>query len=296
MPEKTLGKMIRDLRKQNHMTQAALAGQLGITDKAVSKWERELSYPDLSLFPRLADLLGVSADELLASCTDEENPSRLARIFAMSHDVRTPLNIILGYANLSLRCLDDPERLRRYLGNILFSGEYLLTVIERLMQVAGRDPVRGTDALPADRIGESFRSAADARPDERPHDFTGKRVLLAEDLELNREIVAEILKTAGIETEFAADGQLCIDLLLKSAPGRYDLILMDLQMPNKSGIEAAREIRALRDDPRADIPIIAMSASVYEADRRAAFAAGMNDFIEKPIRIEALFEALKQFL
>ena len=92
----TFGSYIRSLRTQNGMTQAQLADRLCVTDKAVSKWERDLSYPDITLFPRLADLLGVTVDDLLRESKNGGQPSRLLQIFEMSHDIRTPLHIILG--------------------------------------------------------------------------------------------------------------------------------------------------------------------------------------------------------
>ena len=108
----TLGEYIRALKIQNHLTQASLAEMLHITDKAVSKWERDISYPDISLFPRLADILGVTVSDLLRVCIDEGPASRLTEIFQMSHDIRTPIHIILGYADLLKGTVDDPERIQ----------------------------------------------------------------------------------------------------------------------------------------------------------------------------------------
>ncbi len=295
MEEMTLGGLIRSLRKQGRMTQAALAEKVGITDKAVSKWERDISYPDISLFPRLADALGVTVDDLFRRCVTEENSSRLTRIFQMSHDIRTPLHIMLGYAELASRCADDPEKVRRYLKNIRFSGEYLLQVIDHLMAVT-REP-GGDDAGPSS-ADVALRDAFAPVPGEaaREYDFSGKRVLLAEDIELNREIAGEILRQTGMEVEFAGDGAECVDMLAAREAGYYDLILMDIQMPNKNGMEATREIRAMKDKRKARIPIVAMTANVYPEDREKAFAAGMDDFAEKPIRVQKLYETLKKHL
>ena len=139
MPYATLGSMIRYLRKQNDMTQAVLAQKVGVTDKAVSKWERELSYPDISLFPRLADVLGVTADDLLREFIDEEKPSRLLQIFKMSHDLRTPLHIMLGYAKMAELHCEEPEKLTKYLAGIRVSGEYLLKVLDYVLDVSHLD-------------------------------------------------------------------------------------------------------------------------------------------------------------
>ena len=297
MEEITFGSLIRSLRKQNHLTQTMLAQKLGITDKAVSKWERDLSYPDICLFPKLADVLGVSVDDLL-SRSGEENPSRLIRIFQMSHDIRTPLNIILGYTNLAVKYHDDPQRLLRYLRNIRVSGEYLMTVIDRLMEIARLDSVNVEEDS---RAAEELRKSLGEIPQESNtlsdrYDFSGRRVLLVEDIELNREIAYEILRQTGVEVEFAEDGRVCLNKLRAAPAGYYDLILMDIQMPNMDGIDATKAIRRLPDKQKAKIPIIAMTARVYEEDRKAAFAAGMNDFTEKPILIEELCKAIQKFI
>ena len=113
MRQMTLGSLIRSLRMQNKMTQAQLASLVGVTDKAVSKWERGISYPDITLFPKLADILGVAVNDLFNECVDEGKPSRLLRIFEMSHDIRTPLHIILGCADMAQMHRDDPELLAR---------------------------------------------------------------------------------------------------------------------------------------------------------------------------------------
>jgi len=91
------------------MTQVQLADILGVTDKAVSKWERDLSYPDIILFPRLADVLGVTVDELLRECRKEYRPSKLHQAFEMSRDIRMPLHIILGLVEVIRNNHDDEK-------------------------------------------------------------------------------------------------------------------------------------------------------------------------------------------
>ena len=100
MKQFTLGSRIRTLRMKLNMTQAQLANILGVTDKAVSKWERDLSYPDIVLFPKLADVLGITVDDLLRVCDKECRPSKLLQAYEMSRDIRTPLHIILGYVEI----------------------------------------------------------------------------------------------------------------------------------------------------------------------------------------------------
>ncbi len=125
--------------------------------------------------------------------------------------------------------------------------------------------------------------------------FEGKRILLAEDNELNAEIAVEILGEMGFEVEHAADGMICVEMLQNAGEGHYDLILMDVQMPGMNGYEAAREIRSL-ENSRKDIPIIAMTANAFEEDRQNALDAGMNGHVSKPIEVPKLTETLLKIL
>lgn len=125
--------------------------------------------------------------------------------------------------------------------------------------------------------------------------FQGKRVLLAEDNDLNAEIAETILEERGFVVERAADGELCVEELQKKPERYYDMILMDIQMPNMDGYTAAEVIRKLKD-PRRLTPIVAMTANAFEEDRRKAFEAGMNAHIAKPINVDAMFETIREIL
>lgn len=126
--------------------------------------------------------------------------------------------------------------------------------------------------------------------------FTGKRILLAEDNDLNAEIAEEVLSEVGFEVERAEDGIVCIDMLCKSAPHYYDLILMDIQMPNLDGYSTTRKIRKLSDKEKANIPILAMTANAFDEDRRNALEAGMNGHLSKPIELDKLMDMISEFL
>ena len=141
----------------------------------------------------------------------------------------------------------------------------------------------------------SGESAAQ-EPEEETDIFTGKRILLAEDNELNREIAIEILSEVGFEVETAENGQIAVDMLCAAQPGYYDLILMDIQMPVMNGHEASRAIRALDNESLAKIPIIAMTANAFEEDKRAALAAGMDGHLGKPVDVPALMDMLSAML
>lgn len=238
--------------------------------------------------------------DLLNESIDEGQPSRLVRIFEMSHDIRTPLHIILGCADMAENHYEDKDMLFRYLRSIRVSGEYLLNTFDRVMIAADQSSKAVQDGLGgAESVGleEYLNERRQNNQDYyRSYNFSGKRVLVAEDMELNREIAGEILKQTGAAIEFADDGQICLDKVIAAPAGYYDLILMDVMMPNMDGIEATRQIRQLEDKAKASIPIIAVSANIYEKDRNAALEAGMDAFTEKPIFIDKLFETMKQHL
>lgn len=133
--------------------------------------------------------------------------------------------------------------------------------------------------------------------EEQPENVSlaGRRLLLAEDNGLNAEIAMTILQDADAEVELAADGKIAIDKLKDVPVGYYDAILMDIQMPNMNGYEATKVIRKLTDE-RAKMPIIAMTANAFEEDRQAALAAGMDDYVAKPVEISELFRTIMKNL
>ena len=138
-----------------------------------------------------------------------------------------------------------------------------------------------------------------AEPDVLPEaqaDFHGRHVLLVEDNELNREIAVEILHEYGFLVDTAENGAIAVDKVRSSPAGRYDLVLMDIQMPVMDGYTATRRIRALNDPARAAVPIVAMTANVFEEERKRAFDCGMNAFLSKPLVIDALIAALQDIL
>lgn len=126
--------------------------------------------------------------------------------------------------------------------------------------------------------------------------FTGKKLLVVEDNELNLEIASTLLKEAGFAVDTAENGKIAVEKVEAASADRYDLILMDIQMPEMDGYEATRRIRALPDAKKAALPIVAMTANAFEDDRKNALRAGMNGHIAKPLDIPKLFQVLSELL
>ena len=134
---------------------------------------------------------------------------------------------------------------------------------------------------------------AEPDPSQQAVDLSGKRVLLAEDNELNWEIASELLSEFGLELEWAENGRICVDMIARSEPGTYKAVLMDIRMPVMNGFEATRAIRKLPRTDAASIPILALSANASAEDIASGREAGMNGHLTKPLDIPKLMEVLK---
>ena len=145
-------------------------------------------------------------------------------------------------------------------------------------------------------LGQKSADAVQGLLPEKNADFKGKHILLVEDNELNREIAQEILREYGFLVDSAENGAVAVEKVSTAAPGSYDLVLMDVQMPIMDGYTATRKIRALDDPARAKLPILAMTANAFDEDRRNALESGMNGFLSKPIVIDDLVQELHKIL
>jgi CheY-like chemotaxis protein len=148
------------------------------------------------------------------------------------------------------------------------------------------------DNMPGD---ESLSEDADGKELSASGRFTGKKLLVAEDVEINREIIVSLLEDTGIRIDCAVNGQEAVDMVAAS-PDKYDVILMDVQMPKMDGLEATRKIRALTARRLNYLPIIAMTAHVFMSDIEECISAGMDDHIGKPIDIEDVLKKMHKYL
>jgi len=213
--------------------------------------------------------------------TLEANKAKTDSLLKITRDIRTPMNSIVGLAGLMERCLDDKEKSLDYLKKIRSACESLVTIVDTVQQKADI---------------ESGKTVQDVTPFSMSLIAGGKRILMAEDNDLNAEIAATILTDVGFEVVRAVDGLNCVEILSKADAGNFDLILMDVQMPNMDGYEATHKIRSMSDSSFANIPIIAMTASTLDEDKQKALDSGMNDHLSKPIDIPVMMDMLARFL
>ena len=158
------------------------------------------------------------------------------------------------------------------------------------------EPGRGSEFTISLRFPVGEAKAGQMIPVSKASAFTGKKLLVVEDNELNLEIASTLLEEAGFEVDTAGNGKIAVEKIEAASAGRYDLILMDVQMPEMDGYEATRRIRALPDKKKAAIPIVAMTANAFEEDQKNALNVGMNGHIAKPLDIQKLFQVLSELL
>ncbi len=215
---------------------------------------------------------------------------------------------ILDWKMPGMDGLDTARAIKRLAGDtlpIIILSAYDWSDIEMEARAAGVDAFLSKPVFKSGLI-RTFKSLRNEEPEDSSqtsplepllqNDFSGRRVLLVEDNDLNREIAREVLEMAGLTVEEAENGQIAVDLFSASEAGYYSLILMDIQMPVMNGYDASAAIRALKRPDAPRIPILAMTANAFVEDIQAAKAVGMNEHLAKPIDFEALGSVLKKYL
>ena len=266
----------------------------------------------------LSGLRGLVVDDDLVSC---QSVSKMLRQIGMRAEwtlsgreavVRTseaieladPFEVyIVDWSMPEMSGVETVRQIRRIVGDdspIILMSAYDWSDIEAEARQAGvtgfvSKPLFASDLHNALEKSLGQAPAEPPAPDGGPveESFVGKRILLAEDNELNREIAAELLGEAGFLVECAENGQVACDMVRQSPPGHYDLILMDIQMPIMDGYAATKTIRAMEDKDMAKLPIIAMTANAFEEDREMAMNTGMNGYLAKPVDLDEMMKLLK---
>ena len=273
---------------------------------------------EIQIIPQLAGLRGLVVDDDSTSCISIQRMLRDAGMRAewcvsgREAVIRTEAAIqdndlfkvyIIDWLMPDMNGIETTRRIRRVVGSetpIVILTAYDWSDVEQEAKEAGVTAFISKPLFPSDLhiVLEKCCGVEESEnlQDEDVFDFTGKKILLVEDNEMNREIAVEILEEAGFVVDTAEDGDIAVEKVRNDPEGKaYDIVLMDIQMPRIDGYEATRLIRAL---PPKDmhIPIIAMTANAFEEDKKAAIEAGMDEHIAKPIDVKNLKKTLAKYL
>ncbi len=209
---------------------------------------------------------------------------------------------IIDWLMPDMNGIETTRRIRKVVGNdtpIVILTAYDWSDIEDEAREAGVTAFISKPLFPSDMhkvLNECIGLTGESNNDSAiEYDFTGRKLLIVEDNEINREIATELLSELGFIIDTAEDGYIAVEKMQTAGPDDYDLVLMDVQMPLMDGYEATRKIRALATEV-SKIPIVAMTANAFEEDRKLALESGMNDHVAKPINLELLKETLAKYL
>ena len=236
--------------------------------------EIEFKYPDGNVFnsqanhEQLIDRMGILEKELEAVSKTAEFRKKSLR------DLRTELNSAVGYAELSTKHSDQSEA---YLKKLQASHMNM----EKTISIA---------------LGEAFEEKVEEIDSKAMEALVGKRVLLVDDNELNREILKEVLVDQGLLVEESDSGSRAVSLIKENIPNYYQFVLMDIEMPDIDGYEATGLIRKLPNRIRANVPIIALTANATPENRERATIIGMDDFLVKPTNSVRVLRSLAKFV
>lgn len=234
----------------------------------------------------------------------ETGLAAVTRLTEAQYEGHMPCALLLGQELADMPPLDMASHVRQLAGPdfpILLVSDQDWAQIEYRAVRAGVNAFVPCPLFPS-RLLEtlsSLTSGAEASSQaggSRDDDYSGSRVLLVEDNELNQEIAMELLGMTGVQVDAAGDGAQALELFRRSPEGWYDLIFMDIQMPVMDGFEAARRIRALPRKDAKDVWIVAMTANAFVEDIRLSRAAGMNEHVSKPVDVDRLLDILRRQL
>ena len=242
--------------------------------------------------------IGIAADTALSG---EEGLEKVA----LRHGRREPYNLIL--VDWKMPGIDGVETTRRIRSLVGKESAIIILTAYKWDDILDEALGAGVDSflakpLFAANILEEFESALRRKNPEagkgetKEKDLSGKRILLAEDVEVNADIIRMILQTRGIETDLAPNGKIAVDTFTKSEPGYYYAVLMDMRMPEMDGLTATKIIRRLDREDAKSIPIIALTANAFDEDVQRSLQSGLNEHLTKPIKPELLFETLESYL
>jgi signal transduction histidine kinase/CheY-like chemotaxis protein len=241
--------------------------------------------------------IGITADTALSG---EEGLEKVT----LKHGRRTPYNLIL--IDWKMPGIDGVETTRRIRSLVGKESAIIILTAYKWDDILDEAVNAGVDSflakpLFAANIIEEFENAFRRKNPETKNknevkDLTGKKILLAEDVEVNADIIKMILQTRGIETDLAPNGKIALEKFSASKPGDYFAVLMDMRMPEMDGLTATRHIRALDREDAKNIPIIALTANAFDEDVQRSLQSGLNAHLTKPIKPELLFETLESYL
>ena len=212
--------------------------------------------------------------------------------------------ILIDWKMPEMDGLETARRIRQIVGpevTIIIMTAYDWISIEHEAKLAGVNLLMSKPMFKSSLISAFSRALGEKEEQEQPvaaveYDFTGKRVLLAEDNAINTEVAVMLLEARGFAVDTAENGLRALERFSKSEPGYYDAILMDIRMPLMDGLTAATNIRHLSNADAGSVPIIAMTANAFDDDIEKSKAAGMNAHLAKPIEPDRLYQTLYDFI
>ena len=236
------------------------------------------------------------------ACEKAESGEQGLEMVLLRHARRDPYNLILvDWKMPGMDGLETTRRIRAAVGTetpIIILTSYSWEDIEEDARAAGVDTF-AAKPLFAGTVMDEFREAfrkKNSRLEAETADLKGRRVLLAEDVDVNAEIMMMVLSMREMKVDLAVNGRIALELFEKHAVGYYDAVLMDMRMPEMDGLEATRRIRELDRPDAKTVPIIALTANAFDEDVQRSMQAGLNAHLSKPVEPEALFGTLESLI